>query len=479
MIAGMRPATLSHSCPVESPIKMPGASPRRFFSPVLRILAPCAVLSGAATALADGARDKKPVVMEPYVVDAVKTDVLFRGTDISVVLDKDAYPVRDVAGSSWVVGINGVDRTISAKRAPVNLKMTSGLKLTETSASIVGFSRTPGYSFANDPMVIQSRALMKSAMTNAMLQGVAQDARDLQDTVGNAAMGPMATFAASDKQFGDASLMHTAEVAAAMLHPPKMTPGSTTPPLNPLVPTTFDGLIGNGLALREATAAALHADANVASATEPLGKMTTRGFDAMEVDFSVSSAKQLRAPYVVTVALFHDTTSKPGAVQKLVFAKALDPIESRLSHVHFSEEGFPYDYELIDFQVHIYDRGVEIPTNLSPDRVDMSRDEAFQYIKAEYIAAHKGVTRPPTVAMGKLPAELPTRIAAGQYADVFYVKVSKDGMAEDAFVDPTCSRRIEDSFHVSVVQRLRFKPALDNGEPAEGIAPLNLSKLQI
>jgi hypothetical protein len=460
-------------------MRTPSVAPRRFVSPLLRILAPSVGFLVAVIARADGARNAKPLIMDTYVVDAAKTNVLFRGTDISVVLDKEAYPVRDVDGSSWVIGINGVDRTISAKRAPVNLKMASGLKITESSARIVGLARTPGYSFANDPVVIQSRALMKAAMTNAMLQGVAQDARDLEDTLGNAAMGGMATFAASDKQFGDAAMMHTAEVAAAMLHPPKMTPGSNVPPPNLLVPTTFDGLDGNGLGLREATVAARVAEANTVSATEPLGRMTTKGFDAMEVDFSISSVKTLRTPYVVTIAWFHDASSKPGTVQKLVFAKALDPIESQLNHVHFSEEGFPFDYELIDFQVHIYDRGVEIPTNLSPDRVDMSRDEAFQYIKTEYIAAHKGATQPPTPAMGKFPAELRTRLAAGRYSETIFVRVSKDGLAEASFTDAKCSERIVDPFLDSIVRDLRFKPALANGEPEKGVAALNLSKLQI
>lgn len=437
------------------------------------------IFCSARFAPAEEVREKKPLTMEPYVVDVSKTDVLFRGTDISVVFDKDTYPVRDVQGSSWVIGINGADRIISAKRAPVNLKITSSLKLTETSANIAGFAKTPGYSFANDPVVLQSRALMKAAMTNAMLRGVAQDAQDLEDTLGNGAMGAMATFAASDKQFGDAALLHTAQVTPAITHPTKLTPGGSTPPPNPLVLSTFDGLDGNGLALREATVASKVAEANTASAAEPLGRMTTQGFDAMEVDFSISSGKPLRTPYVVTIALFHDTSSKPGTVQKLVFAKALDPIESQLSHVHFSEEGFPFDYELIDFQVHIYDRGVEIPTNLSPDRVDMSRDDAFQYIKTEYIAAHKGATRPPTPAMGKFPAELRTRLAAGRYGETIFVKVSKDGLAEASFADVACSRKIDDPFLDSVVRDIRFKPALANGEPEKGVAALNLSKLQI
>ena len=451
----------------------------RSCSAALRLMVPALAACWASLALAQDARDKKPVVMEPYIVDATKTDVLFRGTDISVSLDKDTYPVRDVAGASWVIAINGVDRPVSAKHASVNLKMSTGLKLTEVSARVDGFLRVPGYSFGNDPTVIRSRALMKAAMTNAMLQGVAQDARDLEDTGSNAALGAMALFSTADKQFGDAALMHTAMTTPAITHSPKAKSGSSTPPANSLVPTVFDGASGIPLAVRDAKVAERQDDANASNGYEPLGRMTTQGFDAVNVDFAISSPRTLPTPYVVTIARFHEVGSTPGTEKKLVFAKALDPIDSHPSHVHFSEEGFPFNYEMIEFQVHIYNRGVEIPTNLSADRIDMTRDEAFQYVKMEYIAAHKGATRPPAPAMGKLPSELRTRLAAGSYGDTFYVKVSKDGMAEESFADATCSQKIQDPFLDSVVKSLRFKPALANGAPEEGVAALNLSKLQI
>jgi hypothetical protein len=436
------------------------------------------LVSGAARAADDNVRDKAPIVMESYVVDARKTEVLFKGTDISVCLDKDVYPVRDVNGSAWVVAIGGEDRTISAKHAAVNLKVTSSLKLTDISANIVGFSKLPGYSFANDPTVIQSKAMMRAAMTTAMLQGVAQDAQDLADTVGNVALGPSATFAAGDHQFGDMALLHTAQTTPAITHPVKAQAGSTST-YNPLVITTMNGADGNGLAELEDIHAAKVAEAQTKSSMEPLGRLTTMGFDAVIIDFSVSAAKPLQSPYLVTIARFHDTSAPPGTEQKLIFAKALNPIDTQTSHVHFSEEGFPFNYEMIDFQVHLYNRGVEIPTNLSPDRSDMTREEAFQFIKAEYVAAHKGDTRPPSPAMGKLPATLPTRLAAGDYGQTFYVRVSRDGLADAAFADGSCSKRIEDPFLESVVRSLRFKPALANGEPAIGVAALNLSKLQI
>jgi hypothetical protein len=97
----------------------------------------------------------------------------------------------------------------------------------------------------------------------------------------------------------------------------------------------------------------------------------------------------------------------------------------------------------------------------------------------EYIGSHLKDTLPAVPAMGKLPADLPSILAAGKYAWPFYVRVSPDGLADKAFSDAACTREVGDAYLDSVVGRIRFKPALDHGKPVDGIASLNLSKLAI
>jgi hypothetical protein len=199
----------------------------------------------------------------------------------------------------------------------------------------------------------------------------------------------------------------------------------------------------------------------------------------MDVEFEISAVRPLYNPYVVTMTKFRTPTSKPGEIKTLVYAKSLDPIYTKATRVHFTEEGFPFEYEMVDFQLHIYDRGQEIATNLSSKRVELTRDEAFEYVKIEYVGAHRGETLPAVPAMGKLPAELPTRLAAGKYSEKFFARVSKDGLADEAYADEKCSKKIEDPFLEAVVKSIRFKPALDHGKPVDGIATLDLNKLQI
>jgi hypothetical protein len=418
--------------------------------------------------------------MDSVVVSETKTHTLFMGADITVDYKNDLRPVKDVFGASWVIMVDGQERRIATKQSNVAIKFTPSLKLTDTSATITGFSKVPAYSWDNDPSVMITRGLTRAAMTSSMLQGVAQDRQNLADTVGNTALGGAAVAAASaSQQFGDAALMFTAKVTGAIVHYPKAQAGSPFPPANPLVDSNFP-VTEKGLALQQANASAATAAAMAANGNEPSsGQVTTLGRDAMDIAFEVSSNKPLRHPYVVTLARFHPANARPGIVQNLVYAQALDPIDAHPTTVRFSETGYPPEYELLDFQLHLYDKGTEIATSISQDRVEMTRDEAFEYVKMEYISMHRSDTLPPVPAMGNLPSDLPTKLATGKYPETFFVTVTKKGLPVEVFADDGCTQKVEDPYLASVVQGLRFKPALAHGKPVEGVAALNLGKLQI
>jgi hypothetical protein len=407
---------------------------------------------------------------------SAKTHTLFMGADIAINLDRDLYHVRDVWGSNWVIDINGREKEISAKQAPVNLKITPTLKLTETSATIVGFKRVAAYSFANDPSVRLTRGLNQSAVMNNDLKAVADNAQHRVDALNNK---EFAQFAASDDQFSANAMMTTAQYAYSNTHSAGID-AQGFPKASPVAPTAINNPFGTGdINLGIAATAATAASNQTRNGNEPVGKIASGGLDAMDVEFDIRSAKPLHNPYVVTMTRFRTAGGKAGMVQNLVFAKSINPIDEHLSHVHFTEEGFPFNYELLDFQLHIYNRGEEIATNIAADRVELTREEAFEYVKMEYVGSHLKETLPAAPAMARLPADLPSKLSQGKYAEAFYVKVSKDGFADEAFSDPACTRRIDDAYLDSVVKRVRFKPALDKGKPVDGIVTLKLAQLAI
>jgi len=56
--------------------------------------------------------------------------------------------------------------------------------------------------------------------------------------------------------------------------------------------------------------------------------------------------------------------------------------------------------------------------------------------------------------------------------------VSKDGVGHAIYTDRMCTKKMDDPFLDTVVRGLRFKPALSSGVPVEGVAAVNLTKLQ-
>jgi hypothetical protein len=362
-----------------------------------------------------------------------KTYTRFLGANIAVNLDKSSYPVRDVSGSAWVVEINGEQKVISAKQGPINLKITPIVKLAEVSATIADFKRAGAYTFANDPSVKLTRGLSQAANVSAGYQAAANQANAINPTIIT-----VGTATGTPSGSGNGGV----------------------------------GAPGQGAAAAESASSGIQASADlIARAPDD------SGFDAMSVEFEVSSTKTLRDPYLVTMTRFHPPGSDAGTVQSLVFAKALDPIGAAPTKVKFTEEGFPVGYSVVDFQVHLYNGGTEVATSLSEKREVMTFDQTFEYVKSLYLESHKGETMSAAPVMGDVPADFASHLTPGKYPETVYVKVSKDGLADTAFSDSACEKRIEDPYLDSVMKDLRFKPALVMGLPVEGTASIKLAQL--
>jgi hypothetical protein len=187
----------------------------------------------------------------------------------------------------------------------------------------------------------------------------------------------------------------------------------------------------------------------------------------------------LNDPYFLLVARFREPKAPASSARNWIYAKSLEPLSSTPVRFKLLKGGFPRGYILEDFDVHLYNRGDEVATNVSPKRVPLTRDEAFEYVKIQYLGSHKAATLPPTPAMGKLPPDLHSRLSGGQFSREYYVKVSKEGLAQGAFMDEACSQKIEDGYLENVVKSIRFRPALDKGKPTEGVARLKLEDLPL
>ena len=176
--------------------------------------------------------------------------------------------------------------------------------------------------------------------------------------------------------------------------------------------------------------------------------------------------------------MFRENGTKPGMVRNLIYATALHQIDPRPQTIEVLEGGFPPNFEKVSFQLHLYEGQKEIATNVSSKRVDLTQEEAFEYLKIDYLNTHKGETLAATPVAGIAPTNLSQAVKDGQFAKNIYVRVSKDGLPEGIFRDSVGRDSINDPALEDIVNKIRFQPALDKGSPVEGITPVNLKSLE-
>ena len=409
-------------------------SPVRSLASVRRLLPVfVAVFSSLASAAEPGAAEPK-------------THTLFMGADFSIEQNKELYRVQAVVDGAFVIKIKGKEVSVPMDRGSIKLKVEPALKLTESSAAVSNLKGERAYTLANDPTVRFQRGLAK-----AQLQYSDSLAAQNQANAGFHTWDPLtAVIAAAAAKDAQAPASQDPNIAA------HSNPNS-------------------------------QANLSMAAAAGPGSRFYNKGnplgyegnFDAMDVAFEISSEKPLNNPYMVIIVQYRATDGRPGQVGNWIYARSLPPISREARKVHVEQGGFPLGFELQDFQVHLYNQGEEIATTVAPKRVALTREEAFQYVMVEYVSSHKGATLPAAPAMGRLPADLRSRLASGQLTQTYYVKVAKDGKATEIFSDESCAHKLEDPYLESVVKNLRFKPALEKGRPVEGVASLKLGQLPI
>jgi hypothetical protein len=388
--------------------------------------------------------------------DDLKTYSLFQGTDLSVGTKGDLHPVWDVSGGAWVVRIGGQPVVVSAKDGPVGMKIAVGLKLTDTSGTISNLRAVGAYTPQNDPYTKFTKQMSEAAANYAEDQAAMNAANSLMDqatglaeqvAATNPGGPPVGSPGASANNFASAGVAQQAMITATNRVNEANAATGAMPGIAVGAKTVFD----------------------------PDGER----YDAMDVRFDVSSVKPLEQPYIVLIGKFHDRNAAAGTLQNWIYAQALERVDSSARTIHILRGGLPPAYQMKEFSVHLYDNGREVATNLSTKVQAFTRDEAFDYIKSRYLSSHKGATLPAAPALGDFPDDLKARIAQGQFGQPLYLKISSDGIPTGAFADALCSRPVDDPYVETILRGLRYKPALDNGTPVEGVATLNLGRLAI
>ena len=128
------------------------------------------------------------------------------------------------------------------------------------------------------------------------------------------------------------------------------------------------------------------------------------------------------------------------------------------------------------YRVALYSHGLEVATNLSARRMDLTREEAVLYLTMDHMARHPGESLPPAPVLMVPRAEFVSRLGSAPLDAVIYAWIGKDGKITRLSTAANGSARLPSDLSEAVDQ-LAFLPALEKGKPVEGVAKLRLADL--
>jgi hypothetical protein len=374
-------------------------------------------------------------VMDP--AGEPQTYVLFTGTDIRVLYNGKLHPVRDVDGNSLVIRFTDTSKSVDLPLASTAKKLVVSRvqTLSARSANVAGFKFERAYTPANDP-----RQKGLDAMQNAAK--LLSHAGDLEDQVRR-------------------------EPPKIKVYKGGMGPEEIDNP-------NYAPLLERSELARNVSSGSL------GSAGHQAGKMAEELarelFDALEVQFELTSDTPLRAAYLIVVAQYH-TQDRPEDSESWVLAKSLGAIGSSPRKVWFREGGLPPGYVLEKVRLHLYEDGVEIATDLSENRASLTRDEAHEYLVIDHTSTHKAATMPAQLVLAKVPADWATRPKDESFHKTHFVKVDKTGHPVGTFEDAACTTVATNPYCDAVLRDQLFLPALEKGHPVDSVVRIKLARL--
>lgn len=375
--------------------------------------------------------------------EAPKTHVLFMGADISVEQGRALHPLVDATDYALIVRMDDKPLEVPHRRV-TDIRIKDVLKLSDASVRIDGQKAERAYAEGSDPFddLVRSSALKAGETAVADLALRERVGADMSVGMAGAALASAGN--PEDRAAAAQSLAQAQGRQAAA---------------EQAVTQAYQGS-GSGTGLLERQQAAAGADM----------------FDAIRFAFEIHSDRDLMRPYYALVAVIREKDSRTKEAFKWTYVKPLGPIAAGGSRkVRALQGGLPPGYVLESWEVHVYDGGEELATNLSRKRVEVTAEEAQEFQIIEHIANNRGRTLPASVLDPVLVAAAREALSSAQAGRTWHVRVNKAGRVTGVFLDADGKQPTTDTAVAAVLKTLRFKPALAVGKAVESMVALQLT----
>jgi len=236
--------------------------------------------------------------------------------------------------------------------------------------------------------------------------------------------------------------------------------------------------------------------------------------EVLELSFRVSSPVPIADAYVVVMGAIKQPDETAGVV---VFPQPIGAIGPEPRLIKIRQTGFEPGFTITDVKLHLYSHGKELGTNLSEKAVQLTRDQAREYLLLTHVATHQFDTLgpvpvwelvPPAVLANKDPKAFDYPVVVNIDADGSVISIHDDEQAAREFLNEIQEasalrqratpqkaaaslgesvRVADDSVAldqtgrlptriVAAIQDMVFLPGIDLGQPQVGTTRVNLAE---
>ncbi len=192
---------------------------------------------------------------------------------------------------------------------------------------------------------------------------------------------------------------------------------------------------------------------------------------ALAVSCTLASPKPAKDAFALVVVEFRETVGGPR--QQQVQLELLKPLGPAPHGFACTVAGLPAGFILERCDLHLFADGLEIASNLSEKRMDLTADDAMRFMVASYVSEHLNESLAASPLRLAVPAGFRQRAKAGWLDMPVYLTVAANGTVAKAAAGPDGAAL--DPELDGVVRRFWFAPALDAGSPVESLVTVRLA----
>lgn len=187
--------------------------------------------------------------------------------------------------------------------------------------------------------------------------------------------------------------------------------------------------------------------------------------NTVKLTFMLSSDIEIADAYAVAVV-------RIWAEERLIDLTLFNHVGSvgaKPRRVTLDQRELPPGLEIKETEIYLFSRGEEIPTNLSPKRMQVTQTEAREFVKLSHLGNHRSGSVPARPVWALSPRAL---FAAGDPSQFQYpveVELDADGMLMSIH---HADKNVPDSVR-AVVAAMAFLPEIKNGSPVASTITVN------